>query len=84
MRRSSINWGHVFKIILGLVLGFGIGFVCRLFIMPSPAPTAMAGAILVLAMTCGWKIADFWFLHRPNKCLPQAAGPTGVPRDPEL
>lgn len=84
MRSSALDWGHGLKIALGLLLGFGIGFACRVFVMPSPAPTAMAGAILVLAMTCGWKIADYWFAHRPKKCVPQAAGPTGKSVKPEV
>lgn len=84
MRKSRLDWAHGLKIALGLLLGFGIGFACRMFLMPSPAPTAMAGALLVFAMTCGWKIADYWFIHRPKKCLPQAAGPTGKPAPKEL
>ncbi len=79
MARSRIDWRHGMKICLGLMLGFGIGYACRMFVMPSPAPTAMAGAILVLAMTCGWKMTDFWFVHRPKKYVPHPAGPTGKP-----
>jgi XapX domain-containing protein len=84
MRNASVNWRQAFKIGAGIVLGFCIGFACRMFDMPSPAPTAMAGALLVFAMTCGWKITDYWFIHRPKKSVPQAAGPTAKPTHREL
>ena len=59
------RFGKALKIAIGLALGFGIGFACRLFLLPSPAPTALAGALLVVAMTCGWKLTDRWMCNRP-------------------
>ena len=41
------------KIAIGLLLGFGIGFACRLLGIPSPAPPAIEGALPVVAMTIG-------------------------------
>ena len=38
----------------GLGLGLVIGFVCRYFDIPSPAPPKLVGALLVLAMTLGF------------------------------
>lgn len=40
--------------ILGLLLGFGIGFGCRWFDLPLPAPPKLVGALLVVAMTLGF------------------------------
>ena len=38
------------KSILGLTLAFAIGFACRAFAIPSPAPLAIVGALLVVAI----------------------------------
>jgi len=40
--------------LIGIVLGLGIGFVCRFFDLPLPAPPKLVGALLVLAMTAGF------------------------------
>ncbi len=42
------------EIALGLTLCAGIGAACRWFDVPVPAPPALAGALLVLAMTLGY------------------------------
>ncbi|MEO1575779.1 MAG: DUF1427 family protein [Pseudomonadota bacterium] len=44
-------------IALGIALGLGIGFACRWFDIPSPAPPTLAGAALVVAMTLGYLAA---------------------------
>lgn len=46
------------KITLGFILAFGIGVVCRLSGIPVPAPPALMGAVLVLAMTGGYLLVD--------------------------
>ena len=38
-----MNW----KFVAGLLLGFGIGFGCRAFGVPVPAPPVLVGALLV-------------------------------------
>lgn len=43
---------------IGLALGFAIGFVCAAFNIPVPAPPALTGALLVLAITCGYILTD--------------------------
>jgi len=48
------------KIILGFVVAFAIGAMCRLARIPSPAPNAILGALLVVAMTVGYVLADRW------------------------
>lgn len=46
------------SILIGVALGMGIGFACRWFDIPSPAPPTLAGAALVVAMTMGFVGAD--------------------------
>jgi XapX domain-containing protein len=67
------------KIVVGLLLGFGIGLFCRYTGVPSPAPAVLPGAILVLAMTSGYLIADAIATHRLNSTKQLCGGPTGRP-----
>jgi XapX domain-containing protein len=46
------------KSLLGLILAFAIGFACRAFEIPSPAPPVILGALLVVAMTTGYLLVD--------------------------
>jgi len=46
------------KSALGIVIAFALGFGCRYFGIPSPAPPALTGALLVLAMTLGYTATD--------------------------
>lgn len=46
------------KIALGFVIAFGIGAFCRWMDIPVPAPPALAGVLLVLAMTLGYMSVD--------------------------
>lgn len=48
-------------VMIGLAVGFGIGFACRWFDVPSPAPPTLPGALLVVAMTAGYLGAG-WML----------------------
>lgn len=47
-------------IAIGVTLGLAIGFGCRWFDIPSPAPPTLAGAALVVAMTLGYLAAGAW------------------------
>lgn len=67
------------KAILGLLLAFAIGVVCRLSGIPSPAPPAIVGALLVLSMTVGYLLMDRFAWHRENQSRPFCGGPTGLP-----
>ena len=67
------------KIVIGLVLGFGIGLVCAVAGIPSPAPPVLIGASVVLAMTIGWTLTDRMFARRPNRHIEHCGGPTGLP-----
>jgi XapX domain-containing protein len=42
------------RLILGFALAFAIGAVCRLARIPSPAPNALLGSLLVVAMSVGY------------------------------
>jgi XapX domain-containing protein len=53
------------KLILGFTLAFAIGAVCRLARIPSPAPNALLGSLLVVAMSVGY-IAAGHLLARPH------------------
>ncbi len=46
------------KLLIGLIVAFVIGGACRWFNIPAPAPPALQGALLVVAMTSGYMIAD--------------------------
>jgi XapX domain-containing protein len=46
------------RLILGFVLAFAIGAVCRLARIPSPAPNALLGSLLVVAMSVGYIAAE--------------------------
>jgi XapX domain-containing protein len=52
------------KIVLGLLLALGVGVVCRLIGLPLPAPLALTGAVLVLAMSAGYELVDRLAPHR--------------------
>jgi XapX domain-containing protein len=40
--------------LMGIALGLLIGFICRWFDLPLPAPPKLVGALLVVAMTLGF------------------------------
>lgn len=46
------------KSMLGVLLGVAIGAACRWFEIPVPAPPKLIGALLVVAMTVGYLLAD--------------------------
>lgn len=44
--------------LLGLVLALAIGIGCRVLDIPLPAPPRLQGALLVVAMTVGFLVAE--------------------------
>jgi XapX domain-containing protein len=44
----------------GLLVALAIGAGCRALDLPSPAPPRIEGALLVVAMTAGFLLADAW------------------------
>lgn len=65
------------KSVIGLVLAFAIGFACRAFGIPSPAPPLILGALLVMAMTIGYIATDRW-MARPARNAVNCGGPSGL------
>ena len=65
------------KSLLGLALAFAIGFACRAFGIPSPAPPVIVGALLVVAMTTGYLLVDR-FMARPAVHAVDCGGPSGL------
>ena len=63
------------KIILGLLLALGVGVVCRIAGLPLPAPLALTGALLVLAMSAGYEVVDRLASHRPATQRENCGGP---------
>jgi XapX domain-containing protein len=47
-------------LIVGAILGLAIGALCRALDIPSPAPPSPVGALLVVAMSAGFVVADYF------------------------
>src|SRR5580693_713582 len=65
------------KSTIGIVLAFALGFACRAFGIPSPAPPLILGALLVMTMTIGYIAVDRW-MASPARHARHCAGPTGL------
>jgi XapX domain-containing protein len=65
------------KSTIGIVLAFALGFVCRAFGIPSPAPPLILGALLVMTMTIGYIAVDQW-MASPARHARDCAGPSGL------
>jgi XapX domain-containing protein len=64
------------KTALGIIVAFAVGFACRSFGIPSPAPPVVTGALIVMAMTLGYAAVDRVMATRArhaNSC----GGPSG-------
>jgi len=66
------------KAAVGLVLAFALGFACRAFGIPSPAPPVVMGALLVMAMTLGYVLADRAVAAHPARHEADCGGPSGL------
>src|SRR5271170_6427478 len=69
--------GYTVKSMIGIVLAFALGFSCRAFGIPSPAPPLILGALLVMAMTVGYIAVDRW-TQSSAKHAPDCGGPSGL------
>lgn len=65
------------KTALGIIIAFAVGLACRILAIPSPAPPALTGALLVLAMTLGYAATDRLMAGRARNAA-GCAGPTGM------
>lgn len=68
------------KLLTGIALGFGIGLGCRAFDVPVPAPPVLVGALLVVAMTGGYRLADRFLARRGAQRMHDCGGPSGRTR----
>lgn len=65
------------KPLIGIVLAFALGFACRAFGIPSPAPPMILGALLVMTMTIGYIAVDRWAMS-PAEPASDSGGPSGL------
>jgi XapX domain-containing protein len=65
------------KPVIGIVLAFALGFACRAFGIPSPAPPLILGALLVMTMTIGYIAVDHW-MSSPARHAHDCGGPSGL------
>jgi XapX domain-containing protein len=70
------------KIALGLILSLFVGMICRLAGLPLPAPLALTGALLVLAMAAGYELTERLASHREAIHRRDCGGSDGLPRQP--
>ena len=56
-----------FKLLVGYLLAFAIGVICRWIDIPLPAPTALLGAFIVLSLTSGYLVTDWWLSRSGGK-----------------
>jgi len=74
------------KSAIGLLLAFAIGFACRAFGIPSPAPPVILGALLVMAMTVAYIAVDRWMAQSARNSVncggPAGVRPSEIPPDP--
>ena len=69
------------KTVIGFVLAFVIGAVCRATGVPLPAPPVLIGALLVVAMTLGYVVTDRYAARREATQRQHCGGPAGVSND---
>jgi XapX domain-containing protein len=72
------------KLAAGIVLSMLIGAACRWFDVPTPSPPRLEGALLVIAMTLGYIVADKLIATKfvakgPATTQQMCGGPTGKP-----
>ncbi len=48
------------KMLIGFLLAFVVGALCKIAGIPVPAPPAIMGALLVLSMTSGYVLAGHY------------------------
>ena len=49
---------YMTRMIIGYVICFGIGFLCRIVDLPLPAPPIILGAMIVVVTSLGYSMAD--------------------------
>jgi XapX domain-containing protein len=64
------------KVLLGLLLGFFLGAVCRWLEIPVPSPPKLLGALLVVATTLGYMAMDDMLARRHSAAAPHESART--------
>ena len=65
------------RLLGGYCLAFAIGIGCRWFGVPLPAPPVLIGALIVVAMTCGYVLADKYIAAHPARHSDDCGGSVG-------
>jgi XapX domain-containing protein len=67
------------KFTIGLIVSFAIGVGCRYFDVPVGSPSAIPGALIVLAMTAGYSFTNriLSARNRTATMTDLCGGPTG-------
>jgi len=68
------------RFVIGLLLSFAIGLGCRWIGIPSPAPPVLMGALLVVAMSAGYVLADRLLARNEARHAANCGGPSGQSR----
>lgn len=68
------------KLMLGMLISFGVGAFCRFFDIPVGSPPVLPGAMLVLSMTLGYAGASYLLekRDRPATTSHLCGGPNGT------
>lgn len=66
------------KVALGVILGLAVGAGSRFFEIPAPAPPSLVGALLVVAMTVGYGLADRYLCQHTATTKELCGGPSGL------
>ncbi len=56
-KKGRLAGREAMKIVIGTLLAFAIGALCKVAGVPVPAPPAIMGALLVFSMTSGYVLA---------------------------
>lgn len=73
-----------FRLALGLLVAFAVGFLSSLAGIPVPAPPTVLGALVVMAMTLGYLFADRFLTTRPSSSEDVCAGPSGAVKSAQV
>lgn len=68
------------KLLLGMLISFGVGAFCRFFDIPVGSPPVLPGAMLVLSMTLGYAGTSYLLekRDRPATTSHLCGGPNGA------
>ncbi len=65
------------RLVFGYLLALSIGIICRLTVIPLPAPPALVGALVVVSMTLGYVATDKWLAKNAATQAEECGGPQG-------